>query len=236
MKSEKKTARLAGLLYLVISISGAFSIGYLPTILLTEGNASATAQNIVGNQGIYKIGFVADSIVFLLEIVLTVILYGLLKKVNKSLSMVALFSRMAMGIIMGINLIVFAIPLMLLNGAGYMSSFSSEQLDSMALFALDVHQYGIYIWGLFFAVHLLILGYLVYKSGFFPKMLGLLMLIGSIGYLGESLQGMTFGDNDVVNGINGVFLLISVVGELSFTFWLLIKGIRTNTTSTEVLN
>jgi hypothetical protein len=236
MKSEKQLARLAGLLYLIIAISGGFSIGYLPTLLVSTGDSTSTVQNILENQDLYKVGFVADSVVFLLEILLTIILYRLLKKVNKPLSMVALFSRMAMGVIMGMNLVVFAIPLMLLNGADYMSSFSPEQIESMVLFSLDMHQYGVYIWGLFFAVHLLVLGYLVFKAGFFPKTIGLLMLIGSFGYFGESLLGITFGESEIIGGINAVFLVFSVVGELSFTFWLLIKGIRSKSGSTAILD
>ena len=226
MYSKKKNARIAGLLYLLIAISGGFSIGYLPTIILASGDASTTAQNIINNQGLFQLGFVADIIVFLLEIVLTVMLYRLFKPINQFLSMIAAYSRLAMSVVMGLNLLNYIIPMLLLSGSDYLNVFETNQLQSLALLFLNVHQYVVYIWGLFFAVHLLFLGYLLFKSNFFPKIIGILMMLGSLGYFGESLKELTFSDNEIISLLITLFLIISVVGELSFTFWLLIKGLN----------
>lgn len=224
--STKTYAKFAGLLYLLIAISGGFSIGYVPTVIMATGDAAATAQNIADNSGLFKLGIIADIFVFLIEIVLTVMLYRLLKPVNKTLAMVATFSRLAMSIIMGLNLLNYIIPLQLLNGADYLNVFEQTELQALALLFLETHQYVVYIWGIFFGLHLVTLGYLVYKSGYFPWGMGLMMMIGSLGYFGESLVNITFGNKEAFSIAITIFLVISVIGELSFTFWLLIKGIK----------
>ena len=225
MKLSTTYIRTAGLMYILIAIIGGFSIGYLPTIILVEGDASATAQNLVENAGLFKLGIGADVLVFMMELILTIMLYQMLKKVNKTSSLIALFSRLAMGIIMGLNLLNYTMPLLLLNGSGYLNTFSIHELQSLSLLFLNIHQYGVYVWGLFFAIHLVFLGYLLSKSNGAPKIMGLLMMVGSIGYIGESLMELTFSSNQVISTIILISLVASVIGELSFAFWLLIKGI-----------
>lgn len=224
----KAYARFAGLLYLLIAISGGFSIGYVPTVIVVPGDATATAQNIAANLGLFQLGIVADILVFMLEVALTVMLYRLFKPVSRTLSLIAAFCRLAMSLVMGLNLLNYLIPLLLLSGSDYLSVFEPDQLHALALLFLDTHQYGVYIWGLFFGLHLMALGYLIFKSGYFPKVIGILMMIGSFGYATESLAAITFVDNDLVSTMVIVFLVVAVVGELSFTFWLLIKAININ--------
>lgn len=224
----KVYARLAGLFYLLIAISGGFSIGYVPTVIVAPGDASATALNITNNLGLFRLGIVADVFVLMLEVALTVMLYRLFKPVSRTLSLIAAFCRLAMSVVMGLNLLNYLIPLLLLSGSGYLSAFESDQLHALALLFLETHQYGVYIWGLFFGFHLLVLGYLIFKSGYFPRVIGILMMIGSIGYASESLAAISLVDNAMVTAVVITFLIIAVVGELSFTFWLLIKSINEN--------
>jgi hypothetical protein len=219
-------AKLAGLLYLLIAISGGFSIGYMPSVIIEAGDAAATAQNMMDHLGLFRLGILGDIVVLLLEIALTVILYQLLKPVNQTIAMIALFSRLAMSIVMGLNLLNYLIPYNLLIGADNMITFELDGLQSLAMVFLDAHQYGVYIWGLFFGLHLIALGYLVFKSKYFPKVLGAMMGIGSLGYLMESIGEITLTSNEVLSISTIAFLVIATVGELSFTFWLLIKGIN----------
>jgi len=219
-------ARISGLLYLLIAIAGGFSIGYMPSVIMAPGDAATTAQNIMDNNALLRFGIIADIAVFLMELVLTVMLYQLFKSINKTLSMVALFSRLGMGIVMALNLFNLLIPMLLLSDASYLSAFDTNQLQSLSFVFLEVHQYGIYIWGIFFSLHLVALGYLVIKSGYFPKTLGMLMLVGSFGYLFESLAAFSLPANELLSIVINTFLGIAVIGELSFTFWLLIKGIK----------
>jgi hypothetical protein len=229
-------ARSAGLFYLLIAISGGFSIGYVPTVIVAPGDASATAQNITNNLGLFRLGIVADIFILLLEVVLTVMLYRLFKTVSRTLSLIAAFFRLAMSMVMGLNLLNYLIPLLLLSGSSYLSAFESDQLQALALLFLETHQYGVYIWGLFFGFHLLFLGYLIVKSGYFPIVIGILMMIGSIGYALESLVAISFIDNAIVSTAVITFLVIAVAGELSFACWLLIKPINVNEWAARAMN
>lgn len=224
--SIKAYARFAGLFYLLIAIAGGFSIGYVPTVIIEPGDASVTAQNIADNLGLFRLGIVADIFVLMLEVALTVMLYRLFKPINRTVSLVAAFCRLAMSVVMGLNLLNYLIPLLLLSGSDYLSAFESDQLHALALLFLETHQYGVYIWGLFFGFHLIALGYLIFKSGYFPKVIGILMMIGSIGYASEALAAISFVENSLVSAVVITFLLVAVAGELSFTFWLLIKTIN----------
>ncbi|MBX2841403.1 MAG: DUF4386 domain-containing protein [Flammeovirgaceae bacterium] len=217
-------SRFAGILYLLIAIFSGFSMGYLPNVIIATGDATTTAQNLTTHSGIFRIGFVADMLVILLEIILTVILYKMFKKVNPTLALMALLSRFSMAIIMGINLLNYLIPMLLLNSPTYLEVFQPEQLQSLALLFLEAHQFAVLIWGLFFGFHLALLGYLVFKSGFYPKLLGILLIIGSFGYTTESMGKFTLPENEIISMIAMALLGFAVIGELSFAFWLLIKG------------
>lgn len=219
-------AKFAGILYLIIAISGGFSIGYMPSVIIDMDNAAKTAQNMMDNLGLFQLGILGDIIVLLLEVVLTAILYQLFKPVNKTVAMIAAFSRLAMSVVMGLNLLNYLIPFHLISGTNKQGAFAIEQLQSLALVFLDAHQYGVYIWGLFFGLHLIALGYLVFKSGYFPKVLGLLMCIGSFGYSLESIGKITLTHSAIFSILVIVLLVVATVGELSFTFWLLIRGIN----------
>jgi hypothetical protein len=224
--SLKTYARFAGLFYLLIAIAGGFSIGYVPSVIIEPGDASTTAQNIAENLGLFQIGIAADIFVLMLEVVLTVMLYRLFKPVNRTLSLIAAFCRLAMSVVMALNLLNYLIPLLLLSGAVYLNVFDPDQLHALALLFLDTHQYGVYIWGLFFSCHLMALGYLVLKSGYFPRVIGVLMMVGSIGYALESIAAISHVDNALVSAAVITFLVVAVVGELSFAFWLLIKTVN----------
>ncbi len=222
----KNYARLAGLLYLLIALTGGFSIGYVPSVIVEEGNAAQTVQNMMDHSVLFGLGMVGDVAVILMELVLTVLLFRMFQSVNKTVSYIALFSRFAMGIVMALNLLNYIIPMLLVNDPGLLTGFSIDQSQSLAFLFMDAHQYGVYVWGLFFALHLVALGYLLIKSGFSPKWMGILMMVGSLGYFGESLTKLTFQTSDVLGAVLAIFLAISVVGELSYTFWLLIKGTK----------
>jgi uncharacterized protein DUF4386 len=225
-QSPMAYARAAGLLYIIIAIVGAFSIGYMPSIVFAFGDAAATAEKIASNQGLFRLGIFADIVVIICEIVLTAILFVMLKPVNATLSMMAAFSRLAMTVVMGLNLINYLVPLLLLSAPTYLGSFAPEQLSSLALLFLDAHEFGVYVWQVFFSLHLLVLGYLVFKSTFLPKVLGLLMMVGSFGYLVQALEKLTLTQSDVISMLVIGLLVIVTIGELAFALWLLIKGLN----------
>ena len=220
--SLKKTARIAGVLILVMSPFALFSMQYVPSNLIVPGDATTTANNIVSSEGLFRLGIVGDSVVFLIEIVLVVMLYILLKPVSKTLSLVAAFFRLAMTIVQGINLIYNFTVLLLLSGADYLTVFRTDQLHALVLLFLNVHEYVTHIWGLFFALHLLFLGYLVYRSVYIPRVLGIFLTIASLCYIIQSFGNFLLPKYKETLALVGWASII----EVAFPIWLVIKGVK----------
>lgn len=222
LNSIKKTARIAGLLTLMLVVLAPFSMIYVPSTLIVPGDATATANLMLASEGLFRLGMVSDSIVFLIEIVLTVLLYVLLKPVSKTLSLIAAFSRLAMTVIQGINLLNHFFVLLLLSGSGYLTVFAPNQLYALVLLFLNAHDYVVLIWGLFFGLHLFVLGYLVVKSGYIPGVLGILLIVASLSYLLQSFGTILFPQYKELFASVGFLSII----EVAFPLWLLIKGVN----------
>lgn len=223
----KVYSQLAGLLYLVIAIIGGFSIGYMPSEIIAEGNAALTFQNLMNHQDLFRWGIAGDIAVLVLETVLTVMLYQLFKSISATGMTIAAYSRFAMAIIMGVNLINYMIPAILMTQPEYLTAFTSEQLESLTLLFLKAHRYGELAWQLFFAIHLFTLGYVIRKSDKTPKWLGILMLIGGVGYAGDSFIQLILIHSEFLSTLFSSLLVLAVIAEFWFAFWLLIKGGKT---------
>ena len=129
-----------------------------------------------------------------------------------------------MTVVMGINLLPYFIAMLLLSGAGYLRVFEPDQSDTLALVFLNAHGYGIFVWQLFFGFHLFMLGYLIFKSGYFPRILGILVVVGALGYLADSYGNILYPNyGEIFEWVGGV---TAVCGELPFFLWLLIKGVN----------
>jgi len=217
-------ARVAGLLYLIIFIAAPFSFFFVRSTIIVPGDATATANNIMASEWLFRLGIVSDSVVFLSEIVLVALLYLLLKPVSRTLALVMMSSRLAMAVMQGVNLLNYFVVLMLLSGAGYMTVFQPDQLHALVLLFLNAYEYVALIWGTFFGLHLLVLGYLVLKSGYFPKFLGVLLALASFGYLIDSFGNFLLPQYEEI--FASVVVVLALLGELSFTFWLLFKGVN----------
>jgi hypothetical protein len=158
--------------------------------------------------------------------VVSVLLYLLLKPVNKTLSLIAAALRLlAHPAIATINLLNHFMGILILSGSDYLSAFETEQLYALVQLFLDAHRIGYLIGGAFFGAHLLLLGYLVYKSELFPGILGILLVLSSAGYLAESFGNFLLPGNEIILG--WIVGITAVIGELSFTIWLLVKGVKT---------
>ena len=221
----KKTAKIAGLLYLIIIICAGFAEGYVRGSLIVPDDASVTANNIIKHQGLFRLGFVFDLIAFLCDLVVSILLYILLKPVNKTLSLIAASLRLlAHPAIASVNLLNHFIALELLGGADYLGTFEMDQLNSLALLFLNMHTTGYLIAGAFFGVHCFILGYLIYKSGLFPNTIGIFLVIASVGYLINSFGNFLFPNHREL--FDTIVVLPAVVAELSLCLWLLVKGVK----------
>lgn len=215
-------ARLAGGLYLAIIVLGIFAEVGVRSRLIVVDDPSATAANIVDSPWLFRMGFVADLVMFLCDVALAVVLYQLFRPVSEILSMLAAAFRLTQTAIIGLNLLSMFSALRLLDDADYMESFERGQLESLALWHLDGHRFG-YILGLtFFGVSTLIVAYLAWSSRRVPRPLCLLLTLAGVGYLVDSF--MFF----LVPGYDGdaspVVLAPALVAEVWFCLWLLVKG------------
>lgn len=224
MKNVKGIARLAGLLYLIITVAAIVAHFYVPSQVIVPGDAAATVDNIRTSETFFRVGAVGSELIILLsEIVLTVLLYVLLKPVNKTLSLLAAVSRLIMTTIHGVNLINYYFAILLATGAGAYSSLDALQVQSLVMLFLDAHGYGFTIGIAFLTLHVFILGFLIYKSGFIPKLFGVLFLLAGIGYLADSfalLLSPTYTTTPVY------FAVPIAVAEIAFPIWLMIKAVN----------
>ena len=222
MNTLNKTAKIAGVLYVVITVLAPFSMSYVPSVLIAPGDAAATTNNILASEGLFRAGIASDAVVFLAEIALTVALYALLKRVNKTLSLTAALFRLAMTVVQGMNLLTYFLVLLLLSGAGYLKSFAPHQLDALVMLFLNAHEYVAVIWGLFFGFHLVVLGYLVYKAGYLPRFLGVVLVATSFIYLAKGFGTILFPSyKPMLDSIASLAFI-----EIVFPLWLLMKGIK----------
>ena len=223
MNSPRKLARVAGVLYLLITVAAIVAHMYVPSQVIVPGDAAATAANLTASGPLFRFGAIGGELVVLLsEIVLSIILYVLLKPVSKLLSLVAAASRLIMTAIHGINLLNYFFVLLLVSGAGYLSVFETDQLYALVMLFLDAHSVGFTIGIVFLTLHVFLLGYLIFKSGYWPKVLGILFLIAGLGYLIDSFALLLFPGYETTPT---VIALAIAVAELAFPLWLLIKGV-----------
>ncbi len=217
-------ARVAGALYLIIAVFGAFAIGYVPSVIVVDGDAATTAANLLDHQTLFGIGVFADVVVVLTEIALTVMLFVLFRPVSRTLSLIAMVSRLSMVMVMALNILINTLPLLLLRGA--VAGFAPEQLQVTALILFEAHQYGVYVWNIFFGFHLAVLGYLILRSTYFPRILGAAIMVGSSGYILQGLLKVTFVDAGALGMLAVGMLVVASASELAFAIWLLTKGLN----------
>jgi hypothetical protein len=223
INSIQKNAKVAGVLYLLIAVLAGFVHFYVPGKLIVSGDAATTASNIMASEGLFRMSIGSELVILLSEIVLSVLLYVLLKPVNKTLSLVAAVSRLVMTTIHGVNLLNHFIVLLLLGGAGYLTVFQSDQLHAFVTLFLDSYSYGYTIGIVFFTLHTFALAYLIFKSGYFPKILGVLFMIAALGYLIDGFSHVLIASYKT----GPVYLALPIaIAEIAFPLWLLIKGVN----------
>ena len=222
--SAKKTARLAGFFYLIIAICGGSAEIYVRQFrMIVPNNAAETASNILASERLFRIAFMSDIIMMVSYLLLGLTLYALLKDVHRNAAVLMLVFNLIGVPIMCLNMLNHFAALHVLN-ADYMTVFSVEQLNAFSLFFLELHYYGYIIAQVSTGTWLLPLGYLVYKSDYFPKLLGILLMIASVGYLVDLFAQFLLPK--YANTIELIALTPAPIGELSFLLWLLIKGVR----------
>lgn len=221
-------ARIAGLGLLLMAILAMFSNFSVLEGLIVPGDAAATANSIIANEMLFRSGFISFVIVLILDVLVAWALYVLLKPVNKNLAMLAACFRLVYTAIFGIALSNFLNVLPLLSGAEYLTVFTKDQIHAQVLLLIDAFNNGWLIGLVFFGCHLLVVGYLIVKAGgYLPRIIGIFLIIASVGYVIDSTAHFLLPN---YTDYKTIFLLIvavpGVIGELSLAFWLLIKGVK----------
>lgn len=220
MNSIKKTARVAGFLYLMMVPFALFGLIYVPSTLIVRGDAVTTANNIIASELLFRSGIVSALITQIIGIFVVLVLYKLLKPVNKNHAvLMVIFMLVAIPIAMLSEVNKFA-ALFVLNGADYLTVFKADQLHTQAMLFLELHEYGIGIASIFWGLWLFPMGYLVFKSGFLPRILGVASIIAGFGYFFDFFSFFLFPNADATIGLYTGWM------EILFPLWLLIKGVN----------
>lgn len=224
--SNKTVARISGILYLIVAITGFFST-FVGKNLIVYGDALATANKILSSGWLFRIDFLSSLIMMTSWLLLAFTLYILFRSINNHIAMLmVLFVCIGCAIIC-INALSRFGALQVLNNTDYLKVFKPDQLQALALLLLDLSRYGIMIAYIFFGFWLFPLGYLVFKSGFIPGILGIFIVIAGLGYLGDFLRFFIFPDFHIV------ITNFTFWGEVFLLLWLLIKGVKISEIKTE---
>jgi len=217
--SPRLMARIAGALYLLTILTGIFSAGFVTGRLVVNDDAAATAANILAHRGLLQLGFAVYLIEMACQVAITALFYDLLKPAGRSVSLVAAFLGLTGCVIKTFSRVFFIAPLFILGGAHYLSVFSAEQLQALALLFLKVNDRGAGIALVFFGFYALLTGYLIIKSTFLPRILGVLSVLGGLGWL-------TFLYPPLGGRLFPFIAIFAILGAASLIFWLLVFGVN----------
>jgi Domain of unknown function (DUF4386) len=221
--SPQVYARIAGLLYLIVIVAGIFAEIFVRGQLVVANDAAATAHNIVTHELQYRLGFAAELIALLCNIPLALIFYELFKMVNKRVTLLAVLFSLVGTAIESVDLLNHLAPLTLLGGGSYLSAIPAEQLQAQAYLSLKLFELGFAICLVFFGFFCLLLGYLIFRSGFLPRIIGVLLAFQGLCYVVNSfIDFLAPGYAAIVFSV----LTISAVGEISLCLWLLVMGVN----------
>lgn len=223
--SLKKTARVAGLLYLLVIITGVYGIMFVSSQINLKGEATVVANNVLSHEFLYRTGVINDFISNIFFVLLVLALYKLLKQVNerraKLMAVLVIVQIPAVFIMESFNIT----SLMIFKGQIFQTLELSARQDIAMLF-LNINEYGMMALELFWGLWLIPLAQLVYKSGFIPRIFAILLMINGIAYMFDSIVFMLLPQ---LHAFTNQYLLIFIIpGEFSIMLWLLIKGVKTN--------
>jgi len=218
--SVQTYARIAGVLFLLSFVAGGFGEAYVPSKLIVSADAAATAANINAFGLLFRMSFASYLVEAVCDIGLTLILYVLLAPVRKDLSLLAAFFGLVGTAVYGVAELSYFAASLILGGADYLKTFSPDQLNTLALLSLKLYEYGGGIFMVLYGVPSILFGYLMFQSGYFPKVLGVLLALGGLGFVTRSFALV------LAPAYPSSFLLLpEVLAALSLTPWLLVRGV-----------
>ena len=227
MEMNKSKARLAGFLYLIVVVTGIVNLGYIPSRLIEWNNAEMTFNNILSNETLFRIGILCGLICYVAFLLLPFALYRFLKPINKTIARIMVILSVVSVPISLLNLGNKFSVLTLLNSANNLAGIELNKVQEQILFYLQSYNNGNQIASIFWGLWLFPFGYLVYKSGFLPKILGVLLMFGCFGYLINFTGKLLFplyGETIISSYITKP----GSIGEIGICLWLLIVGTKEN--------
>ena len=217
--SPRLKARITGVFYLLTILTGIFAQGFVSGTLVVDGDGAATATNILTHRGLFQLGFAVYLIEMACQIAMTALFYDLLKPSGRSVSLLAAFLGFAGCVIKTFSRVFFIAPLFILGGAHYLSVFSAEQLQALALLFLKVNDHGAAIALVFFGFYALLTGYLIIRSTFLPRILGVLSLLGGLGWLSFLYPPLGYR-------LFPYIAAFDLLGAAALILWLLVMGVN----------
>lgn len=223
--SNKKLARIAGFLYLGVVLTGIFTLMYIPSKLIVSDNASLTYRNLVSSEPLFRLGIISGLLCYTLFLFLPIVLYKLLNSVNENYAKLMVLLAVMSVPVFFLNVQNEFTILSLVNSSDSQFGFSAEQIQSQVMLYLDQYENGMRIVHIFSGLWLFPFGYLVFRSGFLPKILGILLMLGCFGYL-INFAGHTLIPTYYKIGIASYISLPASLGEIGTCLWLLIMGVK----------
>jgi hypothetical protein len=222
--SPQTLARIGGLLYLIIIVAGIFSVAFVRARIIVPGDVSTTASNIISSEHLWRMGISGDLIMHICDVPLMLIFYVLFRPVNRNLALLALLFNLVQTAVMVATELNLLSPLFLLGDAESLKAFDLRQLQALAYIPLKLNDYGFGFGLIFFGCTCILNGYLIFKSEYLPRTLGVLMQIAGYCYLINSFVLVLAPS--LAHKIFPAILLPSFVGELSLCLWLIVKGVN----------
>jgi hypothetical protein len=216
--SLQRAAIIAGFATLIMVVCAPFSELYAYPKLVTPGNAAETVKNIIAHQTLFAVLIMGYVVTFICDIVAAWALYILLKPVNAYISLLTALFRLVFAIIAIISLLNLVNAFRIVTTPDYLTLFNAKQLNAQVMLSLYAFRYGFHFGLIFFGIYLGMLGYLVWRSNYIPRIFGLLLIISGLGYFTTSLQPYLFP------GVNMSLATYTFYGEIVFMLWLLIRG------------
>jgi Domain of unknown function (DUF4386) len=226
MTSSKRLARNAGLLYLIVAVFAAFAFNYATGRTYVPGNAAATAQELTANGGLVRAGVVADLIQATAWIFTAMALYLLLGHVNENRARAMVILVAVGATIVCVNQVFPLAALLVATDHGYAAAFGAAGSSALALLLLDIRHYGSLVAEIFMGLWLVPLGYLAYRSGQFPRALGVALVVGGGGWIAGSLAGLV--DPASGEAFNRTAMILPTIAEVWLLGYLLVKGVRSH--------
>lgn len=208
--SPRRTARLTGLFFLLTILIGVLAQAFISERLIISGNAGRTAANILSNESMFRLGFTLYLIEMSCQIAMTVLFYRLLAPVNKTVALLGLVFGLVGCTIKTLSRLFYFVPLLVLKGAAYSSVFETAQVQALALLLLDVNDRGAAIALAFFGFENVLEGWLMIKSTYFPRVLGIMSVIGGLGWLTFLSPSLGYRLFLYVAGVGLLFSLVTI--------------------------